>query len=1145
MTLKNNIITFLSYTLFTLLIVKTVIFPNQILLVWPAVGIGIVVTLAWGRSVLPALYLAQLFLNILFSSHELNELTFDDLLFIHSYIFIGIFRCYLGAFLIRYYIGYPSSYITYQSVIKLIAIGLVTPFMTSILYILSNIYFDISKSNSFLSDTLNWWLGDVLGFIIFVPLTLIFISQPRQVWKPRIFTVAIPILLIFSSVLFIYNKSVLIDNQRSFDNFKLKNQIVVNTINAYNSQFSKIIQSISTHKLTSLDSQFNQYFNSEMGKYGLIESISIMKNGTIKNYPINSSKNNKERIILNNYIKKSKFTNEKSPLFKEPKSTNYIKILRFDLYEGTVYAFISINFTKIKKILLLNDLKNTHAHLTSTFSNNIIKVNDELDENHYNYSSTSALFLFDESFNLTLVPTNQYFLGQESNLNSIIATIGFLFTGLVTLMLLIITGKTIYTKIKVKEKTLELDQKLSEFKESKQNYRNLIEQHPIVLWRQNITNSKMTYISKKVEKILGYSLNDWLKSENFWLNHIHDNDKDYVSQKIAQSINLNKSFELEYRFHKANGEIAYIKDIVNIDKEGSTQLIGLMIDDTVTKKALKKQVTSENKYRTLFKYAVDPIIIIDLENKNILDFNKKALKLFSLEDVKKGYTLNDFSTEFQADGSSSKKKLSKIYKKIVKKTTISFEWLMLKPNKEEIICKIEFVKLPTDNRNILLASISDITDIKNHERKITQLAYYDNLTKIPNREYFYSKFEYFHQLAIDTSVYGTVIYLDLDRFKLLNDSLGHQAGDELLKMVAQRIKAAARKNDICARLAGDEFIILTKNFHPNMEAALESSFIKAELILESLNNPYQLGNYEHYITPSIGISLFPETNKTIDQIVHQADIAMYVSKDRGKNTITIYQEDMVKFVNKHLEIENAIKQAFVNNEFLLHYQPQVDCNGNTVAAEALLRWKQSKKYAINTENLVDTIEKIGLIHELGYWIFDHACYQLKQWEKEGNALQSIAINVSAKQFKQKLFVDQIKSIILSNKVNPSQIIIELTEAILVEDIYSLTTKLKSLRDYGIQISLDDFGTGYSSLAYLKMLPINQLKIDKMFVNDLYTNASAQKVVKTIINLANSLKIDLVAEGIENKEQFEILKNLGCNKFQGFYFSKALPSEDLF
>lgn len=272
---------------------------------------------------------------------------------------------------------------------------------------------------------------------------------------------------------------------------------------------------------------------------------------------------------------------------------------------------------------------------------------------------------------------------------------------------------------------------------------------------------------------------------------------------------------------------------------------------------------------------------------------------------------------------------------------------------------------------------------------------------------------------------------------------------------------------------------------------------------------------------------------------------MYSSKEKGKNTITIYQDNMDRLVSHRLKFEKAIRLAFENNEFELYYQPQVNENGEIEAVEALLRWEKLRSFNKNIEELIEAIEEIGLTHELRHLVFEKACSQLKAWQDESRPVKSVAINVTAKQFHQNFFIEQVRTVVESYHLKPSQIVLELTEQAIIEDVNGMINKLTLLKEYGIRTSLDDFGTGYSSLAYLKQLPIDQLKIDKMFIKDVTENESSHHIVKTIINLAQLMQIELVAEGIETNVHYEILKNLGCKQFQGYYFSRPLPSEKLF
>ena len=1160
MFLYKNTVTFLLFYLSTFVVFKLMQDPTQAILIWPAAGVGIIAALVWGYRVLPGLYLSQLAISILLNPDVYTDFSLHEFYITNMFILAGLFRCYFGAYLIKYFVGYPNSLITFKSIFKFFFLAAPLATLASTLaYDLVKYHLGFVNSIAFTRTTLDWWFGDLIGFIIFAPITLIFIAQPKSIWKPRYLTVGLPITILLLSIIFIYNKSQISDNKRVIDNLQIKNQLIASKIEKHNIWMGEFLDDIFYHFLSEGNSyeKISNYFNS-LNNTGNKASAILWRFNDKEKQSIKISK-----TFSDNHFKKFvnfKFDNyhtQNNNLNKNHKSTLYIKefdqfVNIFNFTKGNNYKLsiivahnIESEIKVFKNELLLNNTK-TSIILTdgqivsfdnkplSKFPNKKIVV-----ENNLNFN--------DEVWKLINEPTARYIFHNESNLSSIIAKVGLVFTGLIGLILLILTGKTSLTKIHVQERTLDLDVEAKDLKKSKQQYEELIEQHPVILWRLNLESKKVTYISEKAIDLFGHSLESWLSEKDFWFNHIHEDDQEKTNLIIKKALRNNSGFELKYRFIKNDHSIAWVKDVINIslDKNANLQFVGLMVDESETRNAKEEQVISESKYRTLFKHATDPLIIIDLDDHTFRDANDKAVSLFGLDNISGNVTLTNFSPIKQPDGGRSEKGLKRKFRKLDNHERIDFEWSMFNRDHKEIICNIDLVKLPQLNKKIALANINDITQNKLHQKKINQLAYYDNLTKLPNREYFYSKFEYFHSLAVEQKKFGAIIYLDLDRFKILNDSLGHQAGDELLKMVANRIRSVSSKNSFCARLGGDEFIILNKKFEKTIESTLENILVKAELILEELNEPYQLDDYEHFITPSIGISYFPFSNNSIDQIIHQADIAMYASKEKGKNTITIYQDKMVKHVGRSLKIEKAIRQALANNEFQLYYQPQTDNNNNIFSVEALLRWHRLKELKINTEELIDIIEQIGLTHELGYWVFDQACAQLEEWQIQDIKLTSMAINVSAKQFHQPLFVQQVQSVIQSYNIQPSQIVLELTEAVIIEDMSSLILTLSELRDYGIRTSLDDFGTGYSSLAYLKHLPIDQLKIDKLFIHDLATDLTSQNIVKTIVNLANSMGLELIAEGIEMKEQFDILKELGCKNFQGFYFSTPLPAEELF
>jgi len=1153
MFLKKNFITFSLYFFVTLILIKVLNVPNQAIYVWPAAGIGIITALVWGYQVIPGILLAQSAISyvIYHSSNSPDPLI--ELMVTLTLGLAALFRCYFGAMLIKYFIGYPNGLISFRIILKFFLI--VGPLAT----LASTYFYDAIKyllgfidGIYYSRNILDWWIGDLLGFSIFAPLTLIIIAQPVSIWKPRYLTVGLPVIAVFISIILIYNKTHTNDRSEVIKDLTIKNELIITKMNKH-FMWIKVVESLfyshllpkgdSTSKLDTLIKSIKKQENSSLAL--VIHHLDKVQHVKTDRHLSEGDFNDIINYDFMGRINEFKIDSILSPNTKFIKELNkYVNVFQLNSQNSRYTLFVIHDFVPYLTNLMMQ-YKMNYAHVSLNLNNNteiisLIKTKEKLPKNLIVFQS-ELLYLYD-NWTLIYKPTNKYFIQNQSKLSSVMAKIGFLFTALFGMMLLIITGKTTLTDIEVNERTLDLDAQANDLRSRKKQYQALIEQHPVILWRQKISNNKMIYISSKVEGLYGYPLEQWLTEKNFWLKHIHKEDIERVQTTIENAIKNNNAFELEYRLIKADQSIAWVKDVINInkDKEFNTILVGLMFDVSETYEAKQGQSISESNYRTLFKHAVDPLIIIDLNDNSFKEANDKAIGLFGLDQIVGHVTLAEFSPIYQPDGGLSKKRLRKIFNNLIKDHYYNFEWTMRDRNHHDIICNIELIKLPNQDLNIVLANLNDITEKKLHDKKINQLAYYDNLTKLPNREYFYSKFEYFHQKAKDENVYGSIIYLDLDRFKLLNDSLGHQAGDELLKMVGNRIRHVSKKNDFCARLGGDEFILLNKKFDKSLESTLENSLVKAELILEALNEPYQLGDYEHFITPSIGISYFPSGDTTIDQIIHQADIAMYASKGKGKNTITIYQAKMIKKVGERLEIEKAIKQAFEHNEFQLYYQPQVNETEEIISVEALLRWDKADALNINTEILIETIEQIGLIHELGYWVFDQACLQLNKWKEQRINIKSIAINVSAKQFHQKRFISQVKKVIESYQLDPSQIVIELTEAVIIEDMVSLIRKLKELREYGIRISLDDFGTGYSSLAYLKHLPINQLKIDKLFVHDLSFDQSSQHIMKTIVDLARMMKFELVAEGIEINEQFVILKQLGCKKFQGFFFSKPKP-----
>lgn len=440
-----------------------------------------------------------------------------------------------------------------------------------------------------------------------------------------------------------------------------------------------------------------------------------------------------------------------------------------------------------------------------------------------------------------------------------------------------------------------------------------------------------------------------------------------------------------------------------------------------------------------------------------------------------------------------------------------------------------------------VATLVDITLRKSAEEKIQHLAYYDSLTGLPNRRLLMDRLSQALVSSARGKGNGVILFLDLDHFKTLNDTLGHDVGDLLLKQVAERLTTCVREGDTVARIGGDEFIIMLEGLsHSVFEAATQAEFI-CEKILNVLSQSYQLGSYEYHTTSSIGATLFSGHEIESDELLKQADIAMYQSKTAGRNAIRFFDPVMQEIINNRAVLERELRKAFDNRQFQLHYQLQVNNLGHAFGAEALIRWMHPERGMVLPYHFISIAEEMGLILSIGDWVIDTACAQLKVWQQDSHTRDIVlSINVSAKQFRQPDFAKKIQDAVSHYGINPSLLKLELTESLLLEDVEEIILTMNILKSLGVQFSLDDFGTGYSSLMYLKRLPINQLKIDQSFVRDLITDGNDQAIVHTIIAMAKSLSLEIIAEGVETEEQLKFLFNKGCTSYQGYLFGRPMP-----
>jgi diguanylate cyclase (GGDEF)-like protein len=447
----------------------------------------------------------------------------------------------------------------------------------------------------------------------------------------------------------------------------------------------------------------------------------------------------------------------------------------------------------------------------------------------------------------------------------------------------------------------------------------------------------------------------------------------------------------------------------------------------------------------------------------------------------------------------------------------------------------------------LLVIISDVTELKKSEEQIEYQAFHDVLTDLPNRANLQDRLEMSLAHAHRHHRFGTLLFMDLDRFKNVNDSLGHHVGDELLVQFASRLRDSTRKEDLLVRMGGDEFVILLAEQSGDRGKAAVSGQKLAQSLIESLAEPFTIANHSIKTSVSIGITIFPfhEDDDVID-VIREADTAMYQAKNLGRNQAAFFHSDMQKRASLRLTMETELRTAIEQNQFELYYQPQIDTQGNMRAIEALLRWHHPTKGIVLPNEFIPIVEETGLIDPLGQLVLEQACEQLNSWISEGifPSDATMAVNVSAKQFQVNHISDKVKETLRKHDIPPSKLVLEITESLLLPDDHHIHNELDHLASLGVILSIDDFGTGFSSLSVLQNAPIGQLKIDRRFINNLERDTQDAALVRAIISLGQELVMEVVAEGVETKGQRAALEEMDCDLLQGFLISHPIPAKKM-
>lgn len=646
------------------------------------------------------------------------------------------------------------------------------------------------------------------------------------------------------------------------------------------------------------------------------------------------------------------------------------------------------------------------------------------------------------------------------------------------------------------------------------------------------------YVSPACKQITGYSQEDFYRQPNFmdtliyaedrgvWCGHIHNINGEGVAEVV------------QFRIMTKQGHIRWVEHLCSTVQDDVGKVIGVRSTniDITERKAIELELSLAARV-----FESHQPMIITSANREIIRSNQAFCENTGYsEDELRGKTPRLFRSGRHDD---------EFYRDMWRTIERTGEWqgeIWDRRKNGEIYPKWLVISEIRGEDGVVSHYIGthlDITERKKAEEKIQELAYFDQLTHLPNRTLMLDRLRQAVISSARNETHCAVLLIDLDNFKTLNDTLGHDMGDELLKQVAQKLTENAREEDTVARLGGDEFVVVLTSLNRIQSEALIQTKVVAGKLLAELNQTYQLQGIAYRSTPSIGVTLFSGHQYLVDDLLKQADLAMYRSKEAGRNTVSFFDPDMERTVKQRAEMEIELRAALSAQQFLLYYQAQVESGGVT-GSEVLVRWQNPKLGVVSPAAFIPFAEETGLILPLGEWILETACAQLAIWATRPEMSQmTVSVNVSSRQFREVDFVSKVLGILDRTKANPQRLKLELTESLLATNVDEIIEKMFILKARGITFSLDDFGTGYSSLAYLKRLPLDQLKIDQSFVRDILSNPNDSSIAKTIISLAQNLRMKVIAEGVETVGQRDFLANLGCHSYQGYLYSKPLPIEE--
>ncbi len=658
-------------------------------------------------------------------------------------------------------------------------------------------------------------------------------------------------------------------------------------------------------------------------------------------------------------------------------------------------------------------------------------------------------------------------------------------------------------------------------------------------WEWDIADNRLDW-SDEIYRIFGLAPQQFCATYEAFLQAVHPEDRQRVDTCVREALEQNRPYSIDHRIVLPDGTVRHVHEQAEVSRDGEGQPVKMH----GTVQDITGQMQAEQELRiAATAFETQEGIMITGRDGRILRVNYAFTRLT-------GYSASEAIGKTPAMLQSGRQD-AEFYRNLWERLIRDKYWhgeIWNKRKNGEIYPEWITITAVSDAGGQVthyVAVFSDITQRKQNEDEIYNLAFYDPLTKLPNRRLLMDRLSHTMASGARSVEYAALMFIDLDNFKMLNDTQGHDVGDLLLIETAWRLQDCVREGDTVARLGGDEFVVMLEGLSEEVEQAAIQAEAVGEKIRAVLNQPYLLKDFKHHSSSSIGICLFHGRDVAVDELLKRADMAMYEAKTSGRNALRFFDPAMQADLEERSSLEADLRRAVSEQEqFLLYYQPQVDSSGHMVGAEALVRWQHPERGMVSPAEFIPLAEETGLILPLGHWVMSTACRQLAAWATQPEmAHLTVAVNVSAKQFHLPTFVEEVLALVDYFGVNPARLKLEITESLLLGKVDDTIAKMTALKARGINFSMDDFGTGYSSLSYLKRLPLYQLKIDQSFVREVLTDSNDAAIAKIIVALARSMDLTVIAEGVEIEEQRAFLEQNGCHAYQGYLFGKPVPAKE--